>query len=176
MILQRREFLRVAAAAGAAGAAAAAGLAPLIAATGPTLARDVTIPGRQAGRRFKLRYAPHFGMFQNHAGEDLIAQLRFMAAEGFTALEDNGMRGRPVEDQRRIAVEMGRLGMKMGVFVAHTIGWNEANLASGDAGKRDQFLAEIRESVEVAKRVKATWMTVVPGHVDPRLEPSYQTA
>ncbi|MBI2614083.1 MAG: TIM barrel protein [Gemmatimonadetes bacterium] len=115
-------------------------------------------------------------MFRHHASDDLLAQLRFIAAEGFTALEDNGMRGRPAEEQRRIAAEMERLGMKMGVFVAHTIGWNEANLASGDAGKREQFLAEIRDSVEVAKRVKATWMTVVPGHVDPRLEPSYQTA
>jgi hydroxypyruvate isomerase len=30
--------------------------------------------------------------------------------------------------------------------------------------------------VEVAKRVGATWTTVVPGHVDRRLEMSYQTA
>ena len=30
--------------------------------------------------------------------------------------------------------------------------------------------------MEVAKRVNATWMTVVPGHLDLRLEPDYQTA
>jgi hydroxypyruvate isomerase len=115
-------------------------------------------------------------MFREHAGEDAVEQLRFMAAEGFTALEDNGMKGRPVEEQERIAAEMERLGMRMGVFVAHTIGWNDANLASGDAEKRDAFLAEVRESVEVAKRVNATWMTVVPGHVDARLDMDYQTA
>lgn len=127
-------------------------------------------------RRFKLRYAPHFGMFSHHAGDDLVAQLEFMAAEGFTALEDNGMKRRPVTDQERIARAMERLGMRMGVFVAHTIAWNEADLTSGDAAKRDAFLAEVRESVEVAKRVNATWMTVVPGHVDRRLAMSYQTA
>ena len=130
----------------------------------------------QRSQKFKLPYAPHFGMFREHAGEDPVEQLRFMSAEGFTALEDNGMKGRPVEEQQRIAAEMERLGMRMGVFVAHTIGWNEANLANGDAEKREQFLTEVRESVEVAKRVNATWMTVVPGHVDRRLDMDFQTA
>ncbi len=125
---------------------------------------------------FRLDYAPHFGMFRNHAGEDLVAQLQFMAAQGFRSLEDNGMKGRPVADQERIAAEMQRLGMRMGVFVAHTIGWNEPNLTDGNPEKRARFLAEIRESVDVARRVNARWMTVVPGMVDRRLEMSYQTA
>ncbi|MDH3497313.1 MAG: TIM barrel protein, partial [Gemmatimonadota bacterium] len=41
---------------------------------------------------------------------------------------------------------------------------------------REAFLTEIRASVDVARRVGATWMTVVPGHVDRRLAMSYQTA
>jgi hydroxypyruvate isomerase len=125
---------------------------------------------------FRLAYAPHFGMFREHAGQDLVAQLEFMRAEGFTALEDNGMKGRSVADQERIATAMTRLGMRMGVFVAHEISWNEASLAGGDAAKRDAFVQQVRESVDVAKRVNAKWMTVVPGHVDRRLEMSYQTA
>ena len=129
-----------------------------------------------ARRTFKLRYAPHFGMFKHHAGDDLVAQLEFMADQGFTALEDNGMRGRSVADQERIAQTMARRGMAMGVFVAHSISWNEATLTSGDAAARDKFVREVRESVDVAKRVRATWMTVVPGHVDRKLEMSYQTA
>ncbi len=46
-------------------------------------------------------------------------------------------------------------------------------------GKRigaKSFLAYIRESVEVAKRVNAKWMTVVPGFLDLRLDMGYQTA
>ncbi|MGH7638844.1 MAG: xylose isomerase, partial [Gemmatimonadaceae bacterium] len=55
----------------------------------------------QQPRTFRLRYAPHFGMFRAHAGEDVVAQLEFMRAEGFTALEDNEMKARPVADQER---------------------------------------------------------------------------
>ncbi|MBI1967157.1 MAG: TIM barrel protein [Gemmatimonadetes bacterium] len=127
-------------------------------------------------RAFKLRYAPHLGMFRAHAGDDAVAQIDFMADQGFTALEDNGMKGRPVAEQERIAGALARHAMAMGVFVAHTIGWSEPNLASGDPAKREEFLREVRESIDVAKRVRAAWMTVVPGHVDRRLEMSYQTA
>ncbi|MEX0690442.1 MAG: TIM barrel protein [Gemmatimonadales bacterium] len=115
-------------------------------------------------------------MFRHSAGDDLVAQLEFMAEQGFTALEDNGMRGRPVDVQASIARAMLRLNMRMGVFVAHTIGWREPNLTSGEAAPRDAFLAEIAAAVEVARRVHATWMTVVPGLTHPRLEHSYQTA
>ena len=130
----------------------------------------------QGAKAFKLAYAPHFGMFAAHAGEDLVAQLEFMAAEGFTGLEDNGMRGRPLAEQERIGRTLERLKMRMGVFVAHTIDWREPTLTSPDPAHRDVFLKEIRESVDIAKRVGAKWMTVVPGHVDRRPHINYQTA
>lgn len=125
---------------------------------------------------FNLNYAPHLGMFSQHAGSDPIDQLNFMADEGFTAFEDNGMRGRSVEVQEAMAKVMGQRGLKMGVFVAHEIYWSAPNLTSGNAEKRTEFLSFIKQSVEVAKRVNATWMTVVPGHVDLRLDMGFQTA
>ena len=125
---------------------------------------------------FKLNYAPHFGMFSASAPGGVLNELDFMAEQGFLALEDNGMKGRSVEMQQQIAKRMEKHGMTMGVFVAHTIYWNEPNLASGNADKRAEFLQEIKESVEVAKRVNAQWMTVVPGHMDLRLDMGYQTA
>ena len=130
----------------------------------------------QPARKFRLNYAPHFGMFRQHAGPDLVAQLEFMASEGFTALEDNGMRDRPVADQELIGRTLERLKMRMGVFVAHKINWTEPTLTTADPAKRDAFLGEIRESVDIAKRVGARWMTVVPGHVDRRPHIDYQTA
>lgn len=151
-------------------------------ALGAALASSRAITGRAVfdargpARKFKLNYAPHFGMFTAHAGEDLVAQLEFMAAEGFTALEDNGMRNRPIADQERIGRALDRLGMRMGVFVAHTINWTEPTLTLGDAAKRDAFLAQVRESVDIAKRINAKWMTVVPGHIDLRLHINFQTA
>jgi len=125
---------------------------------------------------FNMKFAPHFGMFQNHAGKDLIDQLNFMADQGFSAMEDNGMKGRSVEMQEKIAQTMAKRGIDMGVFVAHKIYWNEPNLAGGKQDKRDEFLNDIKTSVEVAKRVNAKWMTVVPGHLDLRQDMGYQTA
>lgn len=125
---------------------------------------------------FNLNYAPHLGMFKMHAGEDAVAQLEFMAANGFKAFEDNDMRLRPYEEQNRMAATMRLLGIQMGVFVAHKIYWKEANLTSGKIAWRDEFLDDIRKSVEIAKRVSAKWMTVVPGHVDLRLNKNFQTA
>ncbi len=129
-----------------------------------------------AERPFQLNYAPHFGMFKNNAGEDLLDQIQFMHDQGFRSLEDNGMKGRSKQVQNKIAKKMKRLGMDMGVFVGHKIYWREPNLTSGDKSLQDEFVKNIKESVEVAKRVNATWMTVVPGHVDIKKEMAYQTA
>lgn len=128
-----------------------------------------------APNEFNLKYAPHLGMFKNLAGEDPIDQLNFMADQGFTAFEDNGMKGRSIGLQEKMASTMAQRGISMGVFVAHKIYWQKPNLASGDETLREEFLTHIRESVEVAKRVNAKWMTVVPGHVDLRQNMSYQT-
>jgi hydroxypyruvate isomerase len=127
-------------------------------------------------KKFNLHYAPHLGMFKNHAGEDPVDQLKFMADQGFTAFEDNNMKKREIGTQKKMAAEMERTGMKMGVFVAHTISWREPNLVTGKADHREAFLKEIKECVEVAKRVNATWMTVVPGYQDYRQHIDFQTA
>ncbi|MEQ9105337.1 MAG: TIM barrel protein [Rhodothermales bacterium] len=166
--MNRRSFI---AKGSAAAAVASTGLFSLDAAFSSPRQREFN-----AARDFNLAYAPHFGMFADSAGDDLVDQLEFAAGQGFTAWEDNGMKGRSVAEQERIAAAMGRLGIRMGVFVAHTIFWREPNLASGRDDWREQFLTEIQESIEVAKRVNATWMTVVPGHVDLRSDMGYQTA
>ncbi len=125
---------------------------------------------------FNLNYAPHLGMFKNLAGEDPIDQLNFMADQGFTAFEDNEMRNREISLQEKMAQTMQRKGLQMGVFVAHKIYWTQPNLTSGDLNLRDEFLNDIKNSIEVAKRVNAKWMTVVPGFVDMRQNMDYQTA
>lgn len=132
-------------------------------------------PSLQAGA-FRMHFAPHLGMFEQHAGPDPLDQLTFMAEQGFRAFEDNEMRHRPVALQEKMGRRLQELDMRMGVFVAHTIAWSQPNLASGDPELQKAFLEEIRASTEVAKRVNATWMTVVPGHLDLRLPMGYQTA
>lgn len=54
--------------------------------------------------------------------------------------------------------------------------FRQPTFASGKKEMAERVLKDIADSVEVAKRVNAKWMTVVPGAFDPRLEPGYQTA
>jgi hydroxypyruvate isomerase len=126
--------------------------------------------------KFKLKYGPHDGMFRHSAGGDILDQLRFMADQGFTAFEDNGMSGRTEDVQEKMGNLMAKLGIDMGVFVAHKIYWSEPNLASGNQERREEFLGSIRNAVDIAKRVNATWMTVVPGFMDLRQNKDFQTA
>lgn len=112
---------------------------------------------------FNLKYAPHMGMFKHHAGEDPIDQLNFMADQGFTAFEDNGMMKRDVALQTKMGETLAKHNMTMGVFVVDK-GGNMANtLAAGKQENVDIFLDGCKRAVEVAKRVNAKWMTVVPG-------------
>ena len=128
-----------------------------------------------SGRSFQLNYAPHEGMFANHAPGGILEQLRFMADQGFAAFEDNGMRGRSTDEQSAMAKVMTERGIDMGVFVAHTIYWDKPSLTTGKKEFIDQFLAECSASVEVAKRVNAKWMTVVPGNFDRSIPIGIQT-
>jgi len=133
-------------------------------------------PEAEPGTAFKLKYAPHEGMFKNLGGDDYVAQLEFMAAEGFRAVEDNQMTRRSVEEQERIAKAMERLGMQMGVFVCNWgTAWNDS-FVSGKQEHIDNFVAELTSCVEVAKRVNATWMTVVLGKRRQNLRQGYQDA
>ena len=164
--MKRREFLSNSMAAGI----AAASLTPLV---------SVADEDEKGTKRFKLNYAPHFNMFKSMAGTDLIDQLKFAADQGFTAWEDNGMKKRPAELQEKIGRTMEQLGMQMGVFVAHgSIG--KVTFARKDKAVWETVLQDIRDSIEVAKRVNAKWVTVVPGNVDEsggdRLAMEYQTA
>jgi len=129
-----------------------------------------------AAHKFNLNYGPHFGMFKNSAGDDLIAQLDFMAEQGFTAFEDNGMMGRDVSMQTKIGEALAKHNMTMGVFVVEK-GGNMANtLAAGKPEHVDIFLDGCKKAVEVAKRVNAKWVTVVPGGFERNLPIGIQNA
>lgn len=163
--MERRDFVR---------ATLTGAVASSIAGT-PLAASRSAVRGLRAP--FALDYAPHFGMFAAHAGNDVVDQLRFMADQGFRSLEDNGMRGRTVPEQERIGRELTRLGMRMGVFVLNpSTAFGKVTFASGDADFTTSFLDDVTASIDVARRVNARWMTVVMGDIAHPLEPEYQTA
>lgn len=164
--MKRRNFLRNA----AVGGIAVSGVSSVFS----SAANEITAGAESLS--FKLKYAPHFGMFRNSAGNDLIDQIKFMADQGFTAFEDNGMMGRDVKTQEKIGDTLAKLNMTMGVFVVDK-GGNMANtLAAGKTEYIDIFLDGCRRAVEVAKRVNAKWMTVVPGGFERRLPMGVQDA
>ena len=160
--MDRRDFLQLSVAASAASV--------LDLKTSPAFAKPP-----QAKRKFKLNYAPHFGMFKTHAGDNPIDELKFMADQGFTALEDNGLMSRPVEMQQQIGDTLAKLGMTMGVFVINTGGNNNMMFTPSKPENRELFRKACEAAVDVAKRVNAKWMTVVPGNFERRLPIGIQT-
>ena len=160
MNLSRRTVL-----AGAGAAAVAAG--------GTGLASSASA---QTAPRFSLGYAPHEGSFASRGNR--LEQIAYAADQGFTAWEDNEAAGRSVEEQAAMARALQQRGMTMGVFVASMPRWAEFRplLGGNDNGDRDAFLSDIRASIDVARRLDAKWMTVVPGFLDRKLPVEIQTA
>ena len=157
--MNRREFIHAGIVAGAAAMKAGSGFA------------------QQSNRaKFRMKYAPHFGMFADSAGNDPIDQLKFAADQGFTAWEDNGMMRKAVPLQESIARTMQDLDMTMGVFVSSGGFSGNEFATSTSKDLHDRLRAQMRKAVEVAKRVNARWSTFVPGQVSQKIEHDYQMA
>jgi hydroxypyruvate isomerase len=159
--MKRRNFIQTALATVAGGTLAS-----------PAFSQKVT----PASQPFKLNYAPHEGMFKNHAGSDFVDQIKFMADQGFRAIEDNGLLGRSVAEQERIGKTLAQLNMTMGVFVVDGGDNWKTSLTTGKQEFKDKFVATCKLSVEAARRVNAKWMTVVPGFYERRMPIGLQTA
>lgn len=160
--LSRRQFI------GGAAAMAAASSLSLPATAGPKRSRSDT-------SRFKLKYAPYLGMFENLAGKDHQQQLQFMADQGFQAMFDNGLMNRSQQEQETLAKEMDRLNLTWGPFVAYA-DFKVKSFVTQDKDIRKMLQTRMKAAAEVAKRVNAQWTLVVPGRFDEGLEWDYQTA
>lgn len=125
--------------------------------------------------RFSLGFAPHEGSFKSRGNR--LEQIAYAADQGFTAWEDNEAAIRPVAEQEAMAKALQQRGMTMGVFVVSLPKWGEFRpvLGGSDDGEREAFLADVRKAVDVAKRLNAKWMTVVPGFIDRKLPMDIQT-
>ena len=150
----------------------AAGAVALAAGNRQAEAQQSQVP---ASSRFKLKYAPSFGMFEHHAGGDPIDQIKFAYDQGFGAVFDNGIMGKSKSQQETITQELDRLGMDLGPFVLYA-DFKKTSFVLNDSEVREMLVNRMREGVEAAKRVNAKTALVVPGRYDERLEWSYQTA
>ncbi len=125
--------------------------------------------------KFKLKYAPNFGMFKEHAGKDLIDQIKFMDEQGFRAIFDNGIMRKPVSLQEKIANELAKRNMDLGPFVLYA-DFKVKSFVTQDKEIQDMLIKKMKAGVETAKRLNAKWTLVVPGRFDEGLEWDYQTA
>lgn len=125
---------------------------------------------------FKLNFAPHEGTFKNSGGAAFIDQIKFMHDMGFRAIEDNGMLKRTREEQDKIGSTLAKLGMTMGVFVVDGGDNWKVSYTTGNKEFTDKFVQTCKDSVDLAKRVNAKWMTVVPGYYERKLPIGIQTA
>lgn len=164
--MKRRSFLHTALTTGAA------------ATTLGTAFASTTNPAKpfSAEKPFRMNYAPHDGMFSAHAGKNIIDQIKFMYDQGFRAIEDNGMLQRSKDEQNQIAATLSKLGMTMGVFVVDGGDNWKTSLTTGKPEFKEKFIKTCKECVELAKRVNAKWMTVVPGFFDRSLPMGIQTS
>ncbi|RQO71660.1 xylose isomerase [Pedobacter sp. KBW06] len=167
--MKRIEFLRnsfIATGAALAGSSLSAAAAPASGSAATGL----------AGKTFNLDYAPHQGMFANHAGKSFLDQIQYMYDQGFRSIEDNGYLGRPIEEQKKIGDLLAKLGMRMGVFVVDGGDNWKTSLTTGKKEFKDKFVETCKQSVEAAKRCNAKWMTVVPGFYERKLPYGNQMA
>ncbi|MEX6686725.1 TIM barrel protein [Danxiaibacter flavus] len=164
--MQRRKFVHQSLLAGAS----------VFAASAVKAANDEKDLSVNADKPFNLNYAIHDGMFKNNGGKDFVDQIKYAYDLGFRSIEDNGMTGRSVEDQKKIGDTLTKLGMTMGVFVVDKGGNSANSLSTGKAEYLEIFLKGCRQAVEVAKRVNAKWVTVVPGNFERHLPIGIQTA
>ena len=128
-----------------------------------------------AEQPFKLKYAPYFGMFEEHTGKDLADDIKFCHDMGFRAMFDNGIMNRPVEEQSKIAETLQKYGMDLGPFVLYA-DFAVTSFVLNKPEVKEMLVKKMKEGVEVAKRINAKWALVVPGHYDERLHREFQTA
>jgi hydroxypyruvate isomerase len=160
--MNRRTFL-------AAGTAAGTGLGVL---SGWAAAQESTPTPTTP---FKLRYAPHFGTFRNHCGDNPIDAIKFCADQGFRAMFDNGLMGRGADMQEKIGAAMRERNMELGPFVLYA-DFGVKSFVKNDNETRTMLIEKCKQGVETVKRSGVKWALMVPGRYDESLEWDYQTA
>ncbi len=171
--MDRRNFIRKTTLGGLAMASVSSALAATNAKGSIT---ESTMEAKSSNKaRFNLKYAPNFGTFREHAGSDLIDQIRFMHDQGFRAIFDNGLMNKEPELQEKIANELDRLGMDLGPFVLYA-DFSVKSMVTRDPEMMDMLRERMKMGLEVQKRTNVKTALVVPGRYDERLHWDYQTA
>lgn len=126
-------------------------------------------------KAFNMKFSPDFGIFKAASGDNIIDQIRWGYDQGFRAWENTGLKSRTVSEQESISKMVQQLGMEFGQFVG-TMTFEHVTFAGKDASAREAVLKDIRQSVEIAKRMNTKFVHNVLGMGDPRLPYDFQMA
>ncbi|MBO0933862.1 hydroxypyruvate isomerase family protein [Fibrella aquatilis] len=124
---------------------------------------------------FKTKFSPEFGIFKGLVPADPADEVRWGFDQGFRAWENTFLKNRTVAEQERISKTMQQLGMEFGQFVG-TLTFADVTFAGRDASLREKVLADVRASVEIAKRMNTRLIHNVLGVSDPKLPWDFQLA
>ena len=130
---------------------------------------------KSATEPFKTKFSPEFGIFKDLSPIDYIDEIKWGYDQGFRAWESTGLKFRPVAEQEKISKTVQQLGMEFGQFVG-TMTFDTVTFAGRDANAREKILADVRASVEIAKRMNTKFVHNVLGVSDMRLPWDFQTA
>ncbi len=140
---------------------------------GDPLMKEPLVTNSPKNQPFRLKFSPDFGLFEASAGKDPVDQIHWGYDQGFRAWECTGLKGRSVAEQERISKTMQKLGMEFGQFVG-TMSFSKVTFAGADADLRENVLKEVRESVEIAKRMNTRFVHNVLGLGHPSLSYDFQ--
>jgi len=101
--------------------------------------------------------------------------MKFIADQGFRAIFDNGLPGRPVSQQEAIARQASRLGLDLGPFVAYA-DFSVESFVLNDEAVRSMLKQKIKVALETSKRTGVKLALVVPGRYNQRLDRLTSTA
>ncbi|MBL7699282.1 MAG: TIM barrel protein [Chitinophagaceae bacterium] len=144
----------------------------LTAAVGITTAGNAQAERKQS-TPFRMKFSPEFGIFAAVAGKDPADQVKWGYDQGFRAWENTGLKSKSIAEQERISQAVQKLGMEFGQFVG-TMTFEKVTFAGKDASLREMVLKDVRESVEIAKRMNTKIVHNVLGMSDPKLSRDFQ--
>ncbi len=123
---------------------------------------------------FRMKFSPDFGIFKS-AGSGLEDQIKWGYDMGFRAWENTWMARKTKEEQELVSATLSRLGMEFGQFVG-TVTFKDVTFAGRIKENRDKVLEDVKNSVEIAKRMNTRFIHNVLGCHDPRLPWDFQMA
>ena len=122
---------------------------------------------------FNSKFSPDFGVFALTPRKNFADQIKWGYDNGFRAWECTMLRNISVSDQETISNTIQKLGMEFGQFVG-TMDFERVTFAGNDRSLREKSLKEMKESVEIARRMNTRFIHNVLGKSHPELPYEFQ--